>query len=168
MVARRLVLALKLVAACLLAGAVSPEPVDAHPLHTTMTDLSYDPGTHALTVTIRAFADDFSAAVMPAVPRRADVVIPSDTAILRYVTARFGVAAHGGRVPMRWCGLRREGKALFVCLRGTVAGSLAGSSLSNGLLTEMFADQVNVVQASYDGQRRTLLFTPRDVAKVLP
>jgi len=31
----------------------------------------------------------------------------------------------------------------------------------------MFADQVNVVQVSYDGRRRTLLFTPRDGAKAL-
>jgi hypothetical protein len=160
-------LALVLAAVSLLAVAASPGPAEAHPLHTTMTDLSYDPATRALNVTIRVFADDFSAAVMPNVPRRAEIVVPSDTAILRYVTMRFGVTGPGGRVSMRWCGLRREGKVLFLCLHGTVAGTLAGASLSNGLLTEMFADQVNVVQMSYDGRRRTLLFTPRDGAKAL-
>jgi hypothetical protein len=35
-------------------------------------------------------------------------------------------------------------------------------------LSEVFADQVNIVQASYGGARRTLLFTPRDVMKALP
>ena len=167
MVARRLMPALVVVAMSLVAVAASPWPAEAHPLHTTMTDLSYDPATHALNVTIRVFADDFSAAVMPGVPRRSEIVVPSDTAILRYVTGRFGVTGPGGRVPMRWCGLRREGKVLFVCLRGMVPGTLASASLSNGLLTEMFTDQVNVVQISYDGRRRTLLFTPRDGAKAL-
>ena len=167
MVARRRMLALALAAVSLLAVAALPAPAEAHPLHTTMTDLSYDPATRALSVTIRVFADDFSAAVLPGVPRRAEIVVPPDTAILRYVTMRFGVTGPGGRVPMRWCGLRREGKVLFVCLRGTVAGTFAGASLTNRLLTEMFADQVNVVQTSNGGRRSTLLFTPRDGAKAL-
>jgi hypothetical protein len=168
MVARRLMLAVVLAAVSLLAVTASPARVEAHPLHTTMTDLSYDPATRALNVIIRVFADDFSAAVMPGVPRRAEIVVPADSAILRYVTMRFGVTGPGSRVPMRWCGRRREGKVLFLCLHGTVPGTLAGASLRNGLLTEMFADQVNVVQISYDGRRRTLLFTPRDGAKALP
>jgi len=167
MVARRLMRALVVAAMSLVALATSPGSAEGHPLHTTMMDLSYDPASRALNVMIRVFADDFSAAVMPSVPRRAEIVIPSDTAILRYVTGRFGVTGPGGHVSMRWCGLRREGKVLFLCLRGTVPGTLAGASLSNGLLTEMFADQVNVVQVSYDGRRRTLLFTPRDGAKAL-
>jgi hypothetical protein len=168
MVARRLMRALVVAALSLVAVAASPGSAEGHPLHTTMMDLSYDPASRALKVIIRVFADDFSAAVVPSVPRRAEIVIPSDTAILRYVTGRVGVTGPGGRVSMRWCGLRREGKVLFLCLRGTVPGTLAGASLSNGLLTEMFADQVNVVQVSYDGRRHTLLFTPRDGAKALP
>ena len=39
--------------------------------------------------------------------------------------------------------------------------------MRHALLTEVFGDQVNVVQASYDGRRETLLFTPGDGAKPL-
>ena len=163
MVARRLGCAL-LAASTLLA----PRMADAHPLHTTMAELSLGPSGGVLNVTLRVFADDFSAAV---VGRRAggEIVIPPDSAILRYVSARFAVTSRGtGRVPLRGCGVRRDGNVLFLCLRGAVRGSLAGASMTNTLLTEIFPDQVNIVQASYDGRRRTLLFTPRDGAKPLP
>ena len=165
MVARRLSLALALLVAPAVLAA--PRSADAHPLHTTMTELSYDPSARVLTATLRVFADDFSAAVV-GVRAGGAVVIPPDSAMLRYVTGRFSVTGRGtGRVAMRWCGVRREGVVLFICLRGTAPGSLAGATMTNGLLTEVFPDQVNIVQTSVDGRRRTLLFTPRDGAKPL-
>jgi hypothetical protein len=140
----------------------------AHPLHTTLTQLSYDASTRVLNVSVRVFADDFSAAVMPG--SRADtVVIPPDSAMLRYVSGRFALQRPGGGpIPLRWCGMRRDGEALFLCLRATAQPSPAGARMRNALLSERFADQVNIVQVSYGGARRTLLFTPRDGMKSLP
>ena len=162
MVARCAVLAL----AVLVVPAV--RPAFAHPLHTTLAELSYDPSVHQWNVSIRVFAGDFAAAVLP---RRAPGVdmMPPDSAMLRYVTERFSVVApSAGRVALRWCGARRQGDALFLCLRATAPGSPAGARMSNTLLNEVFADQVNIVQASYGGRRRTVLFTSRDGLKSLP
>jgi hypothetical protein len=165
MVARRLSLALALLVVPAVLAA--PRAADAHPLHTTLTELSYDASARVLTATLRVFADDFSAAVVGA-RAGGPVVIPPDSAMLRYVTGRFSVTGRGsGRVVMRWCGVRKEGVVLFLCLRGAAPGSFAGLTMTNGLLTEVFPDQVNIVQASIDGRRRTLLFTPRDGAKPL-
>jgi len=140
----------------------------AHPLHTTLTQLSYDASTRVLNVSVRVFADDFSAAVMPR-GRAGDDVIPPDSAVLRYLSGRFALQrAGGGAIPLRWCGLRRDGEALFLCLRAIAQPSPAGARLRNALLSEVFADQVNIVRASYGGAQRTLLFTSRDDVKVLP
>jgi hypothetical protein len=140
----------------------------AHPLHTTLTQLSYDASTRVLDVSVRVFADDFSAAVMPG-SRAGSLVIPPDSAMLRYVSGRFALQrSDGGPIPLRWCGMRRDGEALFLCLRATAQPSPAGARMRNALLSEVFADQVNIVQASYGRTRRTLLFTPRDGMKALP
>ena len=139
----------------------------AHPLHTTLTQLSYDASTRVLSVSVRAFAEDFSTAVMP----RAHTAgaVPPDSAVVRYVNERFAMQdTRGGSIPLRWCGMRRDGEALFLCLRATAQPSPAGARLRNLLLGDLFADQVNIVQASYDGARRTLLFTARDGLKPLP
>ena len=140
----------------------------AHPLHTTLTQLSYDASTRVMNVSVRVFADDFSAAVMPG-GRAGSLAIPPDSAMLRYVSGRFALQRpDGGPIPLRWCGMRRDGQALFLCLRATAQPSPAGARLRNALLSERFADQVNIVQVSYGGARRTLLFTPRDGTKALP
>ncbi|MFL5620792.1 MAG: DUF6702 family protein [Gemmatimonadaceae bacterium] len=165
MVARRSTLACALLAMCALVAM--PGVANAHPLHTTMTELSYDPASRVLTATLRVFADDFSAAVTG---RRADgsVVVPPDSAIVRYVSARLAVMGPvEGRVSMRWCGMRRDGVVLFLCLRGTLREQSAGVTMKNALMTEVFGDQVNIVQTNLDGRRRTLLFTSRDGVKPL-
>ena len=148
--------------------ATSARPLDAHPLHTTMTELSYDPSARMVNVSLRVFADDFTAAVMAGRVHRTDVT-PPDSAMLRYVTARFSLVAPGtGRVVWRWCGARRDGLVILICLRGAAQRPPTGATMSNALLTEVFPDQVNIVQASYEGRRRTLLFTPRDGSKRMP
>jgi hypothetical protein len=140
----------------------------AHPLHTTLTQLSYDASARILNVSVRVFADDFSAAVMPG-GRAGSLVIPPDSAMLRYVSGRLALQRPGGGpIPLRWCGMRRDGEALVLCLRATTQPSPAGARMRNALLSERFADQVNIVQMSYGGTRRTLLFTPRDGTKALP
>ena len=156
-----------LAAALLLAAA--PGPARAHPLHTTLAELSYDPATRVLSVSLRVFADDFAAAVTREAGGRTVGALPSDDAMFRYVAARFAVAAPGaGPTPLRWCGVRRAGEVLLICLRATAVRSLAGARVRSALLNELFADQVNLVQANYGGRRQMLLFTPRTGVRPLP
>jgi hypothetical protein len=140
----------------------------AHPLHTTLTQLSYDAAARVMTVSVRVFADDFGDAVMGR--RRTDGrVAPTDSAALRYVTGRLALRrADGAPIALQWCGMRRDGETLLLRFRAVGQPSPAGVRIRNALLAEMFPDQVNIVQASYGGARRTLLFTPRDSMRVLP
>ena len=133
-----------------------------------MSELTYDPATRTVSISLRVFADDFAAAVQSRGPALAPDVMPPDSAMFRYVSERLTLTVAGaGRATLRWCGVRREGITLFVCLRATAPTSLAGARLGNTVLCEVFPDQVNIVQANVDGRRRTLLFTPRDGAKAL-
>ena len=150
----------------LLTGA--SRPARAHPLHTTLAELSYDRATRVLNVSLRVFTTDFTAAVA----RRAGVpgagALPPDSAMFRYVAERFAVAAPGaGPAALRWCGVRRSGEVLLLCLRATGVPALAGARVRSALLNESFTDQVNLVQASDGGRRQMLLFTSRDRVKAL-
>jgi hypothetical protein len=49
---------------------------------------------------------------------------------------------------------------LFICLRAPAAAAPAGARVRSTILSDVFTDQVNIVQATVAGQRRTLLFTP--------
>lgn len=161
--------ALALAAALLLAVGARRAAL-AHPLHSSLTELTYDPAARLVRLSVRVFADDFSAAVThgrPAAPD-APVVVPPDSAIVRYLVGKLVLADRSGRViPLRWCGTRRAAEVLFLCLRAPMGAAPAGARVRNAVLTELFTDQVNVVRAAVGGAPQTLLFTPGDGMKAL-
>lgn len=145
-----------------------------HPLHTTHAELVYVEASGQLDVVLRVFADDFAAAVMRGNGMRAlpAGALPPDSAMFRYVSERFGVVAppvngNARPVPLRWCGVRRNAPMLFLCLRAEKAGPLRGARVRNVLMSEVFDDQVNMVQATVGGRHQMLLFTKRDGTKQL-
>lgn len=141
----------------------------AHPLHTTLTELTEDRARGTVRATIRVFADDFGTAVARhARPRTLAPGAAWDAAAYAYVASAFTVAQRSGRVlALRSCGIRRTGEVLWVCVETTSATGLAPLTVRNAVLTDLFADQVNVVQATVAGARRSVLFTRGDRAKAL-
>ncbi len=143
-------------------GLLPPTPAglgSAHPMHTSVTDLAHDPARRALAISVRAFADDFAAAVPGG----------GDSAAARYLRARLVLLDRTGRmVPLRWEGAAREGDVVHLRLAADLPAGPAGMRVRNGVLCERFGDQVNLVCASYGGRTVTLLFTPGDGAKLLP
>jgi len=132
----------------------------AHPLHTTLTELSYDDGGRIVHLSLRAFGDDLRAAL------GGDV---TDSAASGYLRSKVTLADRGGRpLPLAWCGLRRTGDVVWLCLRAAVPGGARGLQLHVGLLFERYADQINIVQATDGGRRSTLLFTRGDQPRSLP
>jgi hypothetical protein len=135
----------------------------AHPMHTSVAELRYDRATREAMVTIRVYSDDLAGAV-PAAERAA-----ADSALVRYVRARFALADRRGR-PLRleWHGVERAADALLIKLRAALPEGLEGARVAHLLLHDRFGDQVNVVRASYGGRTATLLFVPGDGPKRLP
>lgn len=131
-----------------------------HPLHTTLTQLAYREADGRVEATVRVFADDFRAAL------GRDV---TDSTAAAYLRSTFTLADPAGRpLAVAWCGLRRTGDLLWLCLRAPVAQGLSGLRVRVALLFERYADQINIVQASYAGRRAALLFTSGDAPKPLP
>jgi hypothetical protein len=141
-----------------------------HPIHTTLTQLTYDAAGRHVNVAVRAFADDFGTAMA----RRLHAAAPPDdqaydAASYAYITAVLALADRGGRaLPFEWCGSRRSGGVVWLCLRAQAPQGLGGIRVMNRCLFELFDDQINIVQAQYGDRRITLLFTKDDAARVLP
>jgi hypothetical protein len=134
-----------------------------HPLHTTLTEVGYNPTTNEIAVRIRMFADDLAAAIP------AEAGTPPDTAMSRYARGTFALVDRWGRpVPLRWQGAEKRGDTVVLRLGAAVAGGLRQAKLLSAVLWERFPDQVNIVRAFYDGRVATLLFTQGDPAKTLP
>jgi len=133
----------------------------AHPLHTSVTEVTAD-GRGSVQVAIRLYADDLRSATGAANG------LPPDSIVARYVRGRFALRDGGDRpILLRWDGLTPHDDAVVIRLEGTLSGGLVGARVADLLLTERFRDQVNVVRASWPGGSTTLLFTPGDVGKAV-
>jgi hypothetical protein len=163
----RAVIARALLATLLVGG--TPGLLRAHPIHTTLAEITVGTGG-AVRVVVRTFADDFSTAVSrfaKHAPRGDHAVADDDAA--RYVAAAFTlIDARGGRLLLSLVAQRRTGDVVWLELSAT-APSLKGARVRNAMLFEVHPDQVNIVKATYAGASPyTTLFSAGDGAKALP
>ena len=134
-----------------------------HPTHTSAAELSQEPGG-GVSVVIRLFADDIGATVGSPPGRK-----PAGAALRHYLADRFAIVDRSGtRVALSWDDGVISGDVLTLRSRTRIAGDLTGAKVTNRVLTERFADQVNLVRATYAGQSATLIFTRGDGPKALP
>jgi hypothetical protein len=147
-----------LVVACLAAAT----RLEAHPLHTTITEVTIDNSSGIVRATMRVFDDDLTGALQTlSRDGRSDVVV-SD-----YVRSTLAIANQKTRISLRSCGVKRTAELLFVCVEGVGVRDVRNLSILNSALFEAFTDQVNIVRVS-DGRRTSsLLFTRGDGAKLV-
>jgi hypothetical protein len=151
----------RLAPALLALSGLGAAPARMHPLHTTLTEVTYGGG--AATLWVRAFADDFARGV--AAHRGPAGADPT----LAYLGASLGVwDRHGRRMGMASCGRRMSGDLRWFCVRAPLAGGLTGARLRVSLQFAVYDDQVNVVQVDDAGRKTSLLFVPGDAPKPLP
>jgi hypothetical protein len=164
---RRFALALVVGALSLLGDA---RRVDAHPMHSTMTEIAFDPARGTVRATIRVFADDLRAA-LSAVSRGRPLPPDGpvwDAAVAAYAISTFGLQdARGRTLTLRSCAVRRTADLLWLCVEADVARDAGALQVRNAMLCDVYADQVNVVQGMVGGTRSTLLFVRGDRFKVL-
>jgi hypothetical protein len=150
------------VVTALIAGWLFALTPTAHPMHSSVAEL-HDSSGGTVSIRIRVFEDDFTAALGPVESQE------PDSAMSRYVRGRFAITDRSGRpLSLQWRAVEHIGAVLLLQLQTKVPGGLAGSTVTSALLCDRFADQVNIVRASYGGHTTTLLFTPGDGAKALP
>lgn len=153
------------IALALVAGARNP--ADAHPLHTTVTEVTADASRHTLRAVMRVFADDFARAVA-GTDHPASRGPVTDASAFRYLQKTFVLAGQDGRsIPLRWCGIRRTGDLLWLCVEAAAPTGMTGVRVRNDALSDLYPDQVNIVRALSGGSARSLLFTRNAAARPL-
>lgn len=135
--------------------------LSVHPLHTTHTDLIEADGQ--VTVQVRAFTDDLHAAV-----EKQEGGF-TDSTLTHYLRGKVVLSDSSGRPSqLSFLGKELQGDITITRLRAVALRHLANVRVSQLMHTELFSDQVNVVQAAYSGRRVSLLFVPGDPPKRLP
>lgn len=145
--------------AALFAGALVPTDAWAHPLHTTYAEVTVWPRNGMLRAMIRVFADDFRATALRSYPSGARSSRDFERASYTYAARRFRLTdAHGASIPLGWCGLRRDGNFIWLCIGSDHFSATGKLQLTDELLQEVFSDQINLVKLTAGGRTDHLLF----------
>jgi hypothetical protein len=153
-----------------LTGLVLAGLASAHPLHTTFTEVVEETGTGVITVVVRSFTDDLARAVVGTQPvAGTSAPSPGDSVLARYVRSHLSLTDRSGRVrALVYVGQRRSADLSWVTFRAEMPAGLAGGRIADHLQTELYGDQVNLLQARYAGRSETMLFSTADTSKILP
>jgi hypothetical protein len=153
-----------------LAGLLLSGLASAHPLHTTYTEVTEDTGTGVVTVVVRSFTDDLARAMADSPPVAGSPAhSPGDSALARYIRSHLSLTDRSGRVrALVYVGQRQSADLSWVTFRTGIPAGLAGCRIADQLQTELYADQVNLLQAHYAGRSETILFSVADTSKILP
>jgi hypothetical protein len=65
------------------------------------------------------------------------------------------------------CGVKRTRELYWLCFTAALPGGVRGARINNQMLTELHADQVNILQLERAGSRKSYLFTRESQAGVL-
>lgn len=155
----------------LLAGIVAtPSTVSAHPLHTSFVELTYTEKTGTVVASLRVFADDFLRRTGGSAARVGSALPGGQPEQLAeaYLARTFSLTDPRGHVvPLAWCGWKRSGDLATICLTGKLTGGLVGMRVRNAVLMDLFSDQINILQTTYNTSRHSILFTPGEPVKRL-
>jgi hypothetical protein len=151
--------------AALFLVAILPDRLASHPLHTSITLLSYERGTGSINISIRVFADDFARAAAQWSASHSSSRA-GQSPLLAYIRSAFSIAAAGRAILLDWCGWRRQGDLVWLCFRAANAarGDIA---IADRIFHDLYDDQINVVQAKSNGRSINLLFTKDDKPKLI-
>jgi hypothetical protein len=138
----------------------------AHPLHMSFTEVRRVNRSESVELSIRVFADDFSTAAARYSRARLDSsqIIDSRRAFA-YTLAKIRLShRNGSPVALVPCGMTRVGVMLHLCLRARLASS-EPLQIANTMMTDLFGDQVNVVQSVGGRSRTSRMFVKGDTWK---
>ena len=137
-------------------------PAQAHEFHTSITDIKYNPRTQTLEVAIKVFTDDLEVAVSKFT--RTKVVYNSKSGeqqqqLYAYLQSRLSFeVAKGKPLKYKLLGSEAETDAVWMYVEVPVKASLLGQLyVKNTVLTEVFSDQMNIVNLHYKGKTESAL-----------
>ncbi|QJW91946.1 hypothetical protein HNV11_22455 [Spirosoma taeanense] len=130
--------------------------------------MQYNPKERTFEISVRVFTDDFEKALSSEAGSRISLsaAAPTDPSadkinplIEKYIRLHFAyVTPQKQAKPITYVGHEIEADANWLYLEMPYAEPFRGGLLKQNVLMELFDDQVNMVNITYQGQKKTFVF----------
>lgn len=142
-----------------------------HDFHTSLAEIGYNASEQTLEVSLRVFTDDLEAALSKENGGKSIKIDPTqgtDSYIQNYLHKHFTVIDGTNRSrPVHFLGKEIAVDVTWLYFEITGVESLNAKKLQNSVFTELFSDQVNMVNVKLPSGNRSYLFKADEPVQVL-
>ena len=137
-------------------------PVAKHDFHVSIAEVNYNTSSRSFEVILQVFTDDLEKALRENYKLGQvylDKTQKYDKYIERYVKANFYIRdAKKQKLNMIFLGKEIDNEDTLIYFEFPYKSSVKKLQLSNSILIDIFADQKNLVNTNYKGQKKTHKF----------
>ncbi|TFH27164.1 MAG: hypothetical protein E4H10_04785 [Bacteroidia bacterium] len=133
-----------------------------HKFYVSLTEFRYNSQTERFEVSIRMFPDDLDRALLERTGIQTQLSTEfehekADSILKTYLLESFSLQADGNLIAFSYLGKESESDAVWCYLESTPVSGPRSLYIRHELLTEIFPDQVNIVQVYTDTWNKGLL-----------
>jgi hypothetical protein len=142
----------------------------AHDYHASIMDVAYNPKTQNLEVALRVFTDDLESALSKRNKGKISYSSQSEKVkqyLADYINASLTFELEKGKpLKQRFIGSEDETEAIWIYIEVPVKKeSISHLYVKNTVFTELYNDQMNVVNINYKGKTSSVLLQKNEVEK---
>lgn len=134
----------------------------AHPMHVSVTEITFDEKEKELEIVSRIFIDDLELAIRAAKGQPEinllEPVAPftTDQLVQEYVQQRIKISLDGKTQPVVYLGSEKEGEAILCYIQVKNVKKWKSIEVFNSVITELHNDQSNLVHVTVRNQVKSL------------
>jgi hypothetical protein len=135
-----------------------------HDFHVSLTEIRYNMKSRCFEVSLRIFPDDADRALAERAGRSLHLVTEmeapeADSLLEIYLLENFDLMVNGKAVTLSYLGKEPEADAIWCYLESEPMEMPREVVVRNSILTRIFEDQVNIIQAYVESWNRGLLLS---------
>jgi len=133
----------------------------AHPFHASVCEIEYNENSHSLEISYRMFLDDLEEAINKKYNEKVDILKPDqkdkvDELVEKYLKEQMKYSVNEQAVEFEYLGSEIEGYALWCFIEVPDVEMPKTLEVENGVLLELFDDQINLVHFNKEDKVRSL------------
>ncbi len=137
----------------------------AHTFHTSLMRLEYNAKERNVEISIQVFAHDLETILSKRAGKsvRLDKSPDAASLTLAYLRDTFVIKNRNGQTKtLTWVGMEAEADAVMLYVETKMPEGIGGAQVRDQIFFDLLEDQINLVNARYDGKRNDLVFKPGD------
>jgi len=138
-----------------------------HKFYLSLTEIRFNPGTGRIEVSMRIFPDDLDRALMDKTGIKTMLATEleppgADSLLKEYLMESFRIEVNGKAVVLNYLGKEPEADAIWCYLESEPVSRPVTIMVTQAVLTEIFEEQVNIVQVYQGKWNRGLLLNRQE------